>query len=105
MTRRTRLGGRLLTIHLDEETWETALSSPASHKVSLAPTIRTTLERAPRNPLLPRIRELSCTAAEAHELAEFFSSTAHVLGAGVDTGAANRCLRALRSVRFALRRA
>jgi len=104
MSRRIRGGDRLLTIHLDESVWALAVTGVSLDGASLPEAVRATLERAPRNAFVPRIREVTCTAGEAEQLAEFLSSVASVLASRNGQDAASQCLRAQRSVRYALRR-
>jgi hypothetical protein len=105
MPRRSRIGDLLLMIHLDEDVWSLGVAGPALDGAMLAEPIRAALERAPRNAFVPRIRDVTCTAPEAEGLAEYLGSVAGLLTSRDGREAASQCLRAQRSVRYALRRA
>src|SRR5262249_32059245 len=106
MTPRSRLPHQPLTIHLDEDVWGIGVSGGLGMEgVTLAEPIRAMLERAPRNAFVPRIRDVTCTAGEAETLAAYLSRVADILATRDRPDAAMQCLRAQRSVRYALRRA
>ncbi len=92
------------TVYLDEEACALALSGADLEGIEINRRARAALERGKENAALLRVREITCTPAEAIELDEYFRQAAEILAWRKDPRG-RACERARRSLRYALRRA
>jgi hypothetical protein len=90
-----------IPVDLPVEACEVALG-PDTGGVALRPASRAAIKRAPRHALGIACSTVSCTAAEAQDLLEYFHGTADILSARGDARA-SACAVAVDNLRLALR--
>lgn len=90
-----------IPVDLPAEACDVALG-PYIEGVSLRPESRAAIERAPTHALGIPYRTVTCTAAEAQDMLDYYRSTANVLGTLGDARAA-ACSVAVDNLRLALR--
>jgi hypothetical protein len=95
------MGSLLIPVDLPGEACEAALGLYIEG-ASLRPESRAAIERAPGHALGIEYRTVTCTAAEAQDMLDYFRSTADLLSTLGDARA-GACAVALDNLRFALR--